>query len=91
MLLDSGADVKCDVLKVPNHGDSDACGPALIQACGARAAIISTSSEDKPGTPDPGVTANLEQAGAAVWVTQDYEFGILAVLDAGTLRVEGQN
>ena len=91
MLLDSGADVKCDVLKVPNHGDSDACGAALIAACGARAALISTSSEDKPGTPDSGVMANLERAGTAVWVTQDYEAGILAVLDAGALRVEGLN
>ena len=32
-LLASGADLRCDVLKVPNHADDDACGPGLIAAC----------------------------------------------------------
>ncbi len=89
MLLNSGADLSCDVLKVPNHGDSDACGSALVRACGAQTALISTNSEDKPGTPDTTVLANLTAAGATIWVTQDYEFGVVTVLDGGNVTTEG--
>ena len=43
-LLTSGADLRCDVLKVANHGDSDATSAALIAACAPSVALISTSS-----------------------------------------------
>ena len=91
MLLESGADLSCDVLKVPNHGDSDVCSEALIKACGAKTAVISTNSDDKPGTPDPAVLANLTSNGVTVWITQNYAFGIVTVLNKGKIYTEGQD
>lgn len=82
-LLALGDDLKCDVLKVPNHGDSDATSAALASACAAQVALISTDSAEKPGTPDPGVASRLEAAGSRVLVTEDSELGILVRLKNG--------
>ena len=71
-LLQSGADLTCQVLKVPNHGDDDATGAGLANAAEAQIAVISTDSSEKPGTPDAGVVARLEQAGSQVWVTEGH-------------------
>ena len=90
-LLTSGADLRCDVLKVANHGDSDATSAALIAACAPSVALISTSSEEKPGTPDPGIVRNLQGIGCAVCVTQDASLGIRVTLDGGRVAVENVN
>ena len=90
-LLASGADLRCEVLKVANHGDSDATSPALIAACAPSVALISTSSEEKPGTPDPGVVRNLQTLGCAVCVTQDASLGVRVTLDGGRVAVENVN
>ena len=87
-LINSGADLKCDVLKVPNHGDGDACSPALIAACAPRLALISTDSEEKSDTPDAGVVANLERSGCGVYVTQDSELGVRVTLNEGEVQAE---
>lgn len=71
-LLQGGADLACQVLKVPNHGDDDATGAGLANAAGAQIAVISTDSSEKPGTPDADVIARLEQAGSQVWVTEGH-------------------
>ena len=90
-LLSSGVDLRCDVLKVANHGDSDATSAALIAACAPSVALISTSSEEKPGTPDPGIVRNLQGIGCAVCVTQDASLGIRVTLDGGRVAVENVN
>lgn len=90
-LLASGADLRCDVLKVANHGDSDATSAALIAACAPVAALISTDSTEKPGTPDPGIVRNLQSIGCAVCVTQDASLGVRIALDGGSVAVENVN
>lgn len=90
-LLASGADLRCDVLKVANHGDSDATSATLIAACAPSAALISTDSEEKPGTPDAGIVRNLQSIGCAVYVTQDASLGIRVTLDGGRVAVENVN
>ena len=90
-LLASGADLRCDVLKVANHGDSDATSAALIAACAPSVALISTSSEEKPGTPDAGIVRNLQSIGCAVCVTQDASLGVRIALDGGRVAVENVN
>lgn len=89
-LLSSGADLRCDVLKVPNHGDGDACGAGLIAACAPAVAVISTDGAEKPDTPDARVLKNLEAAGCEVYVTQDCTLGIRVILDGG-VHVESLN
>ena len=90
-LLTSGADLRCDVLKVANHGDSDATSAELIAACAPSVALISTDSEEKPGTPDAGIVRNLQSIGCAVYATQDASLGIRVTLDGGRVAVENVN
>ena len=90
-LLTSGADLRCDVLKVANHGDSDATSAALIAACAPSVELISTDSAEKPGTPDAGIVRNLQGIGCAVCVTQDASLGIRVTLDGGRVAVENVN
>ena len=88
LLLASGADLKCDVLKVANHGDNDTNSPAFTQAVSPRVAVISTSSEEKAETPDPKVVRLLQNQGAEVAVTQECSGGILVRLTGGVPTVE---
>lgn len=87
-LLASDYDLKCDVLKVPNHADTDACSPALIAACAPEIAVISTSSEEKPDTPAPNVMKNLELAGCEIFITEDSAAGISVKLKNGEISAE---
>ena len=88
VLLDAGDDLRCAVLKAPNHGDNDTLSGEFARAASAQAAIISTDSYEKPGTPDPGVLARLADAGSAVYVTQDAELGLCVTLSDGQASVE---
>jgi len=90
-LLNSGADLKCDVLKVPNHADSDACSASLIAACTPKIAVISTDTREKPDTPDARVLKNLKKAGCETYITQDCTFGIHVTLNAGEVHAEYVN
>ena len=91
VLLRQGDDLSCAVLKAPNHGDDDTVSEAFAQAASAKAAIISTSSEEKPGTPDPGVVSRLMAAGSAVYVTQDAGLGLRVRLSGGEPSVSSVN
>lgn len=61
-LVNSGADLHCTVLKVPNHGDSDACSEAFLKRTAPKLAVISTNPEEKPGTPDELLLEALAEA-----------------------------
>ena len=87
LLLQSGQDLRCDVLKVPNHGDADACSAQLIAAAKPAVAVISTATEEKPDTPDKRVLKNLKSAGCQTYVTQDYAGGVYLKLDQGQVSV----
>lgn len=88
LLLKSGQELACDILKVPNHADSDACGKGLIKACGAQIAVISTNSEEKSDTPDAAVLKNLKKAGCEVYVTQECTLGVLLRLNNGVASAQ---
>jgi len=87
-LLSLGVDLSCDVLKVPNHGDDDTTSAAFAAAASAQLAVISTDSQEKPGTPDAGVVSRLMAAGSRVIVTQDAGLGLLVTLADGTATAE---
>ena len=91
LLLQSGADLKCDVLKVPNHADSDACSKALIQACGAKVAVISTSTKEKSDTPDATVLKNLKKAGYETYITQECKLGVYVCMNGGEITAQYLN
>ena len=87
-LLSAGAVPEADVLKIANHGDSDATSEALISMVRPRVAVISTSTEEKPSTPASRVLKLLKKWGTDVYVTQDAALGILVTLRSGELSVE---
>ena len=87
-LLSQGDDLSCAALKVPNHGDDDTTSAAFAGACAAQIAVVSTDSQEKPGTPDPGVVRRLEAAGSRVVVTEDSGLGILVTLKNGAATAE---
>jgi len=87
-LLGFGDDLSCAVLKVANHGDDDTTSAAFASAASAQLALISTSSEQKPGTPDPGVISRLNAAGSRVLVTQEGGLGIFVTLRGGVAGAE---
>lgn len=91
VLLSSGADIDCDVLKVGNHADNDTTSEAFVRRASPEAAVISTSTVEKAETPDPRVVALLQAAGAQVAVTQDCTGGVLVRLNGGMPSVEYVN
>ena len=86
-LLSFGDDLSCDLLKVPNHGDDDTTSEEFARAAGAGIALVSTDSQEKPGTPDPGVVARLMAAGSRVVVTEATGLGLRVDLRAGEATV----
>ena len=88
LLLATGVDLRCDVLKVPNHADSDACGAALIAACAPKVAVISTDSAEKPDTPDKRVLKDLERAGCVTYNTEHCTLGVRVLLEEGRVTAD---
>lgn len=86
-LLGFKDDLSCCVLKVPNHGDDDTTSAEFANACAAQVAVVSTSEEEKPGTPDPAVIDRMSAAGSTVVVTEDSGLGILIMLREGKAEV----
>ena len=87
-LAESGADIKCDVLKVPKHGDGDSCGEALVKLTSPKYALISTDPYEKPGTPDPEVIDRLTENGAEVFRTDFSTDGILVTFSENGISCE---
>ena len=78
-LLDSGADLSADVLKVGNHGNTDATGEAFARAVSPAFAVISTDTGEDLDSANERVLAALKPA--SVFVTQDFPLGVLLTLD----------
>ena len=87
-LLDAGLIPHADVLKIANHGESDATSDALVTAVSPSLAVISTNTVDEPDTPDPRVMRLLSGTGIPVLITQDSEQGILVTLRNGEIITE---
>ena len=87
LLMNSVPDLKCDVLKVANHADNDTNSPAFSRRTSPSVAVISTSSAEKPGTPDPWVVQSLQAQGAEVYVTENCSGGVLVRLAGGVPEV----
>lgn len=85
-LLASGADVLCDVLKVPNHGNPDALGEAFANAANPLIAVISTDTSVDTDSANELVMRKL--ASAEKYLTQDRPLGVLLnVSDKGVISV----
>lgn len=78
-LLEFGADLNSNVLKVGNHGNPDATGEDFARAVSPAFAVISTNTEADQDSANERVLAAL--APASVSITQDFPLGVLLTLD----------
>lgn len=86
-VLAAGENLKCDVLKVPNHADDDVLSLEMIRACAPKIALVSTSSYDKPETPDLQLLARLAVEDVETYFTQHSEAGIRVTMDEDGINV----
>ena len=82
-LLAAGAIPPCSVLKIANHGESDATSAELIRAVQPEIAVISTSTSAEPDTPSGRVLALLSSARTKFYQTQEAQSGVLVTIDQG--------
>ena len=85
-LIDSGADLKSDLLKVGNHGNPDATGTDFASLVSPSVAVISTNTGVDTDSANPLVYTALSMA--QISVTQNFPLGILLTLDsAGNINL----
>ena len=87
-LLKAGAVPAADVLKVGNHGESDATSYELVTTVNPSLAVISTNSDDEPDTPSPLVLQVLAACNVRVVSTEGTQRGIEITLKDGEILTE---
>lgn len=68
-MVNSGMDIKSDVLKVAHHGSATSSTEEFLQKVSPKAAVISVGRENQYGFPAPIVLNRLEALGTAVYRT----------------------
>lgn len=79
-LLDSGAQLKADVLKVGNHGNPDATLDTFASSVAPKAAIISTNRLFDDDSANERVIAALPDS--EIFITENDAWGVMARLDS---------
>ena len=69
MLLESGADLESDVIKIAHHGGDTSSQMEFLEAVSPKAAIISVAEENPYGHPHEEVVARLEEIGTDLFTT----------------------
>ncbi len=98
-ILESGADINCDILKVPHHGSSTSNTLEFLQAASPKVAIISCGADNSYGHPHKEPLERLESligskniyrtdTGETITVKIDGKKKILVTPNGGTV-VEG--
>jgi competence protein ComEC len=82
-LLESGADLRADVLKVPHHGSAYS-DPAFLAAVHAQVAIVSVGLHNDYGHPSPVLLDAMARLGVPLFRT-DQDGDVAVVGDAGQL------
>lgn len=78
-LFDLGIDVSADILKVANHGNPDATSQKFAKLCSPEIAIITTDTAEDEDSANKKVISYFE--GAEVFVTQNYQLGLLVTVE----------
>jgi competence protein ComEC len=87
-LIGSGHSLRCDLIKIAHHGNSDATSDHLIDKAKPRVAVVSTDSEERPELPDARIVKLLKDLGIPLYTTWRSGGGVLATLDGVNTRAE---
>ena len=68
-LIQSGADVRCDVLAVGHHGSGSATGYVFLRQALPKYAVISVGAGNRYGHPAESTLSRLRDAGCTVYRT----------------------
>jgi len=90
-LLEEGADLKADVLKVGHHAASDAACPAFLRAVRPGISIVSVDKDNIRGYPSKDTLERLEKAGSKIMRTDENGDIIIGVDSNGIFRVIKQD
>ena len=89
-LLDSGADVKADVLKVGHHGSYSSTGYRLLREVAPTYAVISVGGNNDYGHPHKEPMSRLRDAEVTIFRT-DKMYDIVAVTDGTDIQFSWEN
>lgn len=78
-LLNYGIDVSADILKVGNHGNPDATSERFAKAVSPEIAVFTTDRTEDKDSANETVQSYFENA--EIFVTEDYDLGILVEVD----------
>ncbi|MBQ8333329.1 MAG: MBL fold metallo-hydrolase [Clostridia bacterium] len=76
-LMNHGMIGDCDILKVGHHGYNDTASSDFLAMAQPEYAVISTDRDVEKDSAHENVIARLENAGAEVFVTDEYGLGLL--------------
>ena len=79
----SAGKLDADYLKAAHHGRDDATSAAFARMVSPQIAVISTDRTDEPRSAATSVIASLEDAGAAVYITEHFDLGVRVRLKNG--------
>ncbi len=86
-MLNSGADVRADVLKVGHHGSNSSTSPAFLSMVKPEYAVISLGADNDYHHPHPTTLAKLKKAGVDILRT-DERGTIVFTTDGKDINVE---
>lgn len=81
-LIEYGMIDDCDILKVGHHGQDDTASAEFLELARPEYAVISTDRAEEKDSAHANVIARLKDAGAEVYITDEYSLGLLAELSA---------
>lgn len=85
-LIKTAGAAKCDVLKVPNHGNPDGTSAAFAEAASPLISVFSTDTSVDKDSANAKVKARLSSS--EQYITQDHELGLLlTVSDKGEISI----
>ena len=87
--LDTGINIRADVLKVGHHGSAYSSSPEFIAAIRPRYAIISVGRHNLFGHPAPSTIETLRRFAAHVWRTDQNAAVTISTDGAGATLVSG--
>jgi competence protein ComEC len=68
-LVERGADLAADLIKIAHHGSRSSTGAEFLRRVRPKEAIVSSGRGNPWGHPDPEVLDRLRRAGARIWRT----------------------